>query len=162
MIFVSVGTHEQGFDRLIKEVDKFAKENNIKDIFIQKGFTKYNPTHCAYKELISPDEMNHYMNTANLVITHGGPSTYMEALSKNKPVIVVPRLSKYDEHVNDHQLDFARKITNNSNYEFPIITEIKDLATQIKKSLDSKSKTHIKSNTHNFNTQFKQILESLL
>ncbi len=74
MIFVSVGTHEQGFDRLIKEVDNFAKENNIKDIFIQKGFTKYNPTHCAYKELISPDEMNHYMNTANLVITHGGPS----------------------------------------------------------------------------------------
>ena len=44
MIFVTVGTHEQGFDRLIKEIDRLKEQNVIEeDVIIQKGYTEYEP-----------------------------------------------------------------------------------------------------------------------
>lgn len=161
MIFVTVGTHEQGFDRLIKEVDNIAKKNN-EHIIVQKGYTQYKPKHCSSYDLISNDEMNTYMQDADLIITHGGPSTYMAALSAGQQVIVVPRLSQFNEHVNDHQLEFAQKINEVSDYNLTIVTDIHELETAIQQKLNNPYKTEIVSNTHKFNTMFQNILERYL
>ena len=112
MIFVTVGTHEQPFNRLIKEVDRLKKEGIITDeVFIQTGFSTYEPQYCDWKNIISYSEMEDYMNRADIIITHGGPATFMGAIAKGKKPIVVPRLEKFDEHVNDHQIEFAKQVS---------------------------------------------------
>ena len=59
MIFVTVGTHEQQFDRLLKEVDRLKKENLIQDeVFIQTGYSNYVPKYCKWEKIISFEKMN--------------------------------------------------------------------------------------------------------
>ena len=131
MIFVTVGTHEQQFNRLIKEVDRLKGEGLIQDdIFIQTGFSDYEPVHCKWKKLISYDEMNRYMDEANIIITHGGPATFMGVISKGKRPIVVPRQEKFGEHVNDHQMEFCNK----GKWKYPIIVinDIEKLVTNLR------------------------------
>ena len=126
MIFVTVGTHEQQFNRLIKEVDRLKGEGLIQDdVFIQTGFSDYEPVHCQWKALISYDEMNRYMDEADIVITHGGPATFMGVISKGKRPIVVPRQEKFGEHVNDHQVEFVKKISR--EYGLIIVEDVKKL-----------------------------------
>lgn len=109
MIFVTVGTHEQPFDRLIKYIDSLAEENITDDRFvIQTGFSGYIPKFCEYSEFFSYSDMAGLFDSARIVITHGGPSSFMSALKRNKIPIVVPRRKKFGEHINDHQLDFVR------------------------------------------------------
>ena len=111
MIFVTVGTHEQQFNRLIKAVDDLVADGTIKDeVVIQKGFSDYEPKHCEAHKLISYKDMQKYYDEARVVITHGGPASFMAALERNKTPIVMPRLKKYDEHVNDHQDHFCREV----------------------------------------------------
>ena len=105
MIFVTVGTHEQQFNRLIEEVDKLKEDGTItEDVFIQTGFSTYEPKHCQWSKLISYKEMNRKIKEAGIIITHGGPASFIAPLQIGKIPIVVPRQEKYGEHVNDHQL----------------------------------------------------------
>lgn len=111
MIFVTVGTHEQPFNRLIKCIDKMVEDGKIKEkVIIQKGYTDYEPANCEYYKLIGYDQMQKYVKEARIVVTHGGPASFIAPLSIGKIPIVVPRQSKYNEHVNDHQLEFAREV----------------------------------------------------
>jgi UDP-N-acetylglucosamine transferase subunit ALG13 len=45
---------------------------------------------------------------ATSVISHGGVGTIMTALGAGKRPVVIPRLAKFGEHVDDHQLQLAR------------------------------------------------------
>ncbi len=111
MIFVSVGTHEQQFNRLVKEVDDLKGETAIvEDVFIQRGYSTYVPRFCAYKDMITYQEMIENINEADIVITHGGPGSIMLAFQYSKIPIIVPRKSSYGEHVNNHQIDFTRRL----------------------------------------------------
>ncbi|HFR3671705.1 TPA: glycosyltransferase, partial [Streptococcus suis] len=124
MIFVTVGTHEQQFNRLIKEIDLLKKNGSINDeIFIQTGFSTYEPKYCTWKNLLSYSEMEDYMLKADIVVTHGGPASFMDAMSKGKTTIVVPRQKKYGEHVNDHQLEFCKKIVE-KGYELTMVKDV--------------------------------------
>ncbi|HEM5253829.1 TPA: multidrug MFS transporter, partial [Streptococcus suis] len=116
MIFVTVGTHEQPFDRLLKEVDYLVEKGVItEEVFIQTGYSTYIPKNCKWSKLLSFDKMNELMEKADIIITHGGPATFMSAIAKGKKPIVVPRLEKYGEHVNDHQLDFSKQVRDRYN-----------------------------------------------
>lgn len=111
MIFVTVGTHEQPFNRLIKEVDTLKKNGVIEeDVVMQIGFSTYEPEYCKWSRFLTNSKMEQYMEKSRIVITHGGPATFMSVVSKGKVPIVVPRLKKYNEHVNDHQLEFVRAV----------------------------------------------------
>ncbi len=111
MIFVTVGTHEQPFDRLIKCIDQMVDDGKInEEVIIQKGYTDYEPQNCESHKLIGYDDMKKYIADARIVVTHGGPASFVSPLSIGKIPVVVPRQYKYKEHVNDHQLDFAREV----------------------------------------------------
>ena len=111
MIFVTVGTHEQPFNRLIKAVDDLVADGTItEEVIIQRGYSTYEPKHCKYYDLLPWDEMQKYNKEARIVITHGGPASFIDVLALGKTPIVVPRQAKYNEHVNDHQLEFARQL----------------------------------------------------
>lgn len=72
MIFVTVGTHEQQFNRLIEYMDKWAIEND-EEVIIQTGYSTYEPKNCKWQKLFSFQEMCKYVDDARIVITHGGP-----------------------------------------------------------------------------------------
>ena len=111
MIFVTVGTHEQQFNRLIKKIDELKEQGTIREpVFIQSGYSTYEPKHCQWKKLLPYKEMEEKIRTAHIVITHGGPSSFISVLQAGKIPVVVPRKEEFGEHVNDHQVDFARKV----------------------------------------------------
>lgn len=126
MIFVTVGTHEQQFNRLIESVDNLKKDNVIKEnVFIQTGFSNYIPKYCEWNKLLPYCEMIKRVEEARIIITHGGPSSMIMPLQIGKVPIVVPRQRKYGEHVNDHQIEFARTIAERMG----MIIVVEDLAT---------------------------------
>lgn len=114
MIFVTVGTHEQPFNRLVQKVDELKRDGVIQDdVFMQIGFCTYEPQYCKWERLISYQEMERNVAEARIVITHGGPASFIMPLRVGKVPIVVPRQHQYNEHVNDHQVDFARRAVDN-------------------------------------------------
>lgn len=111
MIFVTVGTHEQPFNRLIQKVDELKMNGVIQDdIVIQTGFSTYEPKYCKWSQLIPYQQMIKYVRDARIVITHGGPASFIMPLQIEKTPIVVPRQHRFQEHVNDHQVEFTRKV----------------------------------------------------
>lgn len=111
MIFVTVGTHEQPFNRLVKKVDELKRDGAIQeDVFIQTGFSTYEPKYCQWNKLLPYEDMVKYVQQARIVITHGGPASFLMPLQIGKIPIVVPRQKQFGEHVNDHQLEFARNV----------------------------------------------------
>ena len=110
MIFVTVGTHEQPFDRLVRCIDRLAEEKIINDEFvIQTGACRYIPQFCEYRQFFTYSDMIRFIENARIVITHGGSSTFMPALEMGKIPVVVPRQKRFGEHINDHQLDFVKR-----------------------------------------------------
>ncbi len=158
MIFVTVGTHEQQFDRLIKEVDYLKKENLIQDeVFIQIGYSSYIPKYCEWEKIISYEKMNQLIKESDIIITHGGPATFMGVIAKGKVPIVIPRQKKFGEHVNDHQLQFV-KLTKEI-YNFIVIDDISDLYLSIR---DFKDKYFgICLNNERFNLHFNAEINKL-
>lgn len=111
MIFVTVGTHEQGMDRLFKELDRLIESGRITDeVFAQIGYTEYKPKNFKYKELICYDEMDEMVKKASIIITHGGPGSIFHAIQNGKVPIVVPRNPEFNEHVDNHQILFTKRL----------------------------------------------------
>lgn len=130
MIFVTVGTHEQSFNRLIKEIDVLKKSIISEKVIIQTGFSTYKPVNCEYHKFISYVDMQKYVREARIVITHGGPASFIMPLSIGRIPIVVPRQKKFHEHVNDHQVLFIKHVSNSVGNIIPVYN-IKDLKKDI-------------------------------
>ncbi|MGI1803915.1 PssE/Cps14G family polysaccharide biosynthesis glycosyltransferase [Limosilactobacillus reuteri] len=161
MIFVTVGTHEQQFNRLLKKVDQLVGSGVIQEkVIMQTGFSTYQPKHCKFSKMVSFDEMNSYISKAHIVITHGGPSSFVEVLQHGKVPIVVPRLKKYEEHINNHQEDFVKLIQKKNNNIIPVYN-INDLEDAIRNYDDMNLESKIKSNNENFNRSFSKIVDKL-
>ncbi|MBR3250062.1 MAG: hypothetical protein IKF83_05180 [Clostridia bacterium] len=106
MILVLLGTQNNSFHRLLEEIDNNIKNGNIQDeVIVQAGFTKYNSKNMQIFDMLPKNEFDELIKKADLVITHGGVGSIMSAIKMGKKVIAVPRLKKYEEHVNDHQLE---------------------------------------------------------
>lgn len=105
MIFITLGSQKFQFNRLLKKVDELIGEGVVKDdVFAQIGASDYKPKNYAYKEFLSREEFVEKTNLCDLIITHGGTGAIIGAIKKGKKVIAIPRLEKYGEHVDDHQL----------------------------------------------------------
>ena len=131
MIFVTVGTHEQPFNRLVEEVDRLKGAGEIDDeVIIQRGYSTYEPKYCKFYDLIPWEEMQKYNREARIVITHGGPASFLDVLALGKVPIVVPRQAQFNEHVNDHQLEFCREVAKRLN-NIIVVEDILDLKEKI-------------------------------
>lgn len=118
MIFVTLGSQKFQFNRLLKEVDRLVEEGKIsEEVFAQTGYSDYKPRNYRYKKFLDRDEFSEIMSKCDKVITHGGTGAIIGAVKQGKKVIVVPRLARYGEHVDDHQL----QITEQFNKENLII-----------------------------------------
>ena len=164
MIFVTVGTHEQPFNRLVECVDKLVETGKInEEVFIQTGYSTYEPKYCKWSKLLPYQEMVQKVQDARIVITHGGPSSFIMPLQIGKIPIVVPRQKRYGEHVNDHQVEFCKKVSeiNNNIILINDINMIEDSIINYDKNI-----THMLSkangNNSHFCLQFEEIVENIL
>lgn len=164
MIFVTVGTHEQPFNRLVECIDNLKADGKITDdVIIQTGFSTYEPKHCEWSKLFPYQQMIENVKNARIVITHGGPSSFIMPLQIGKIPIVVPRKKQYDEHVNDHQLEFAKAVAERQG-NIIVIDDIGELGKCITdyESVVSSMSNECKSNNENFNKKLEQIVSELL
>ena len=108
MILVTLGTQDKPFNRLLENIDKEIEKGNIKDkVVVQAGHTKYQSNNMEIYDLLDRDEFQKLISKCDLLITHGGVGSILSGLKNNKKVIVAPRLSKYGEHMNDHQIQIV-------------------------------------------------------
>ncbi|SEO24317.1 UDP-N-acetylglucosamine transferase subunit ALG13 [Amphibacillus marinus] len=113
MIFVVLGTHELPFNRLLIEVEKLIANGLIKEqVIVQTGHTKYASPLMDIYNFVSYDQMDKWFEQASYIISHAGTGSVLTGLKKGKTVIAVPRLSKFKEHNDDHQLQIVDALSN--------------------------------------------------
>lgn len=156
MIFVTLGTQDKSFKRLLDIIEQNIRNGIIKEkVVVQSGYTKYSSTNMQIFDYVSPDTFEKYIDKCSILITHGGVGSIMNGLKKNKLVIACPRLKKYNEHTNDHQMDIVKKFEN----EKYILALYEDI--ELKDLLKSKNNLQkYKSNKDNFIKIIKEYIDN--
>lgn len=137
-VFVSIGTHAQPFNRLLEAVDRWAAGKKSVTVFAQIGYSTYTPQHMEFKKFLSDQEYEKQMGLADVVISHAGAGTILHALTKQKPLIVVPRLKQFNEHTDDHQIDLAQALEKRGHCVF--VKETQELEGAIEQIKNKKNK----------------------
>jgi UDP-N-acetylglucosamine transferase subunit ALG13 len=111
MIFVILGTQDKPFFRLLNELEKLIKANNIKDdIIVQTGDTNYESNLFKSFKYIDNAGFIEYMDKADIIITHAGSGALFNAIKKGKKIIAIARLKRYGEMVDDNQTELVKKL----------------------------------------------------
>lgn len=163
MIFVTVGTHEQSFDRLVKYIDGLKRQNIIQeDIVIQTGFSTYKPKYCTWSKFFSFSEMEKNVANARIVITHGGPASFIMPLQIGKIPIVVPRQKNFNEHINNHQVMFCKAVAKRMG-TIIIVENIEKLKENIinYENIIATMPIGLRSNNKKFNEKFEKIVNEI-
>lgn len=109
MIFLTVGTLYP-FDRLVSAVDDAVANGLItEDVFAQIGKGARKPRHIESVESLDKLTFEKVISESSCMVSHAGMGSIQAALSINKPLLVMPRLIKYSENINDHQVATAEK-----------------------------------------------------
>lgn len=147
MIFISLGSQKFQFNRVLEEMDRLINEGYIKcNVFAQIGYSTYIPRYYEYSKFLDKSEYLAKIEDSSIVVTHGGTGSIINSVKKEKKVIGIPRLEKYGEHVDNHQLDI---ITQFAEAELIYaIKEIDELLTALKK-VKSINFRKYQSNTEN-------------
>jgi len=101
--------HPTGFERLVKEMDRIAGKIE-EEVIMQIGGTKYAPQNAKHFSFATEQEIKELCRHVRAVVTHGGVGTVLNALQERATVVVVPRLKKYGEVIDDHQLFFVQEL----------------------------------------------------
>lgn len=109
MILVTTGTNGAPFDRLLKEIEGIEVDE---EIIVQHGPSSLRPSNARCVDYVPFDELVRLIREARIVISHGGVGSILVAMINGRQPLVVPRLARYAEVVDDHQLDLARRLAN--------------------------------------------------
>ena len=146
MIFVTLGTQDKSFKRLLKAIDKEIEKKNIKEkVVVQAGYTKYKSSSMEIFDYCNSEEMDKLMKEAKLIITHGGVGSILGALKYDKPIIAAARLSKYKEHNNDHQKQIINEFVKEGYLiELDDFSKLDEKLKEAKKFIPKKYKSNNK------------------
>ena len=148
MILVLLGTQKNEFNRLLQAIEKNIKEGNIKEkVIVQAGCTKFSTDLMEVFDLIPKEDIEELKKKARIIITHGGVGSILSCVKLGKKVIAVPRLAKYNEHVNDHQRQLVEKF-NNEGYIIGV-ENLEKLSEALNKIENFTPRKYV-SNTNNF------------
>lgn len=149
MIFVTLGTQDRKFTRLLQAIQEQIDKKNITDkVIVQAGVTSdFKSKDMEVFDLIPMDKFDEYIKNCDILITHGGVGSIITGLKNKKRVIAAARLKEYGEHQNNHQL----QIIENFAKEGYIISldNFNNLGSIIKDIKKFKPKEY-KSNTDKF------------
>ena len=147
MILVLLGTQNNDFTRLLKEVQENIDNGMIQEeVIVQAGSTKFESKDMKMFSLIPTDELLKLQEQARIIITHGGVGSIISSIKMGKKVIAIPRLAKYGEHVNDHQIQIVESFASNGLIKG--VFNIEELGKTLEK-IEEFSPTVFKSNTEN-------------
>lgn len=107
MILVTVGTHDQGFDRLVRSMDQLASQFDER-VIIQRGSSTYQPRFAEHFRFTTGQKMASLTHVARVVVSHAAAGAIILSLNYDKPLVLVPRLRKLGEVLDDHQLELAK------------------------------------------------------
>lgn len=158
MIFVTLGTQDKKFPRLLETVENL---NTDEEIIMQTGSTDFstNKENIKIYKYLTPEEFSNYMEESSQVITHAGVGTLVQGLKLHKKMIVAARLKKYKEHVNDHQLQIL-KTFEEEGYIVPLYN-FDDLEKLLKKEFTPKDfKSNNKDFVKLFDNEIKKLTEN--
>jgi len=106
MIFVVLGTWEMPFTRPLIEIDNAARQGLLlQPIIVQSGRTSFDSPYMKLIPFFGKVELEKMYEQAALIICQAGVGSIMLGLRKQKKVIAIARRSKFDEHIDDHQLE---------------------------------------------------------
>ena len=158
MILVLLGTQNNSFHRLLEEIQKNIDDKNIKEkVVVQAGYTKFESKDMTIYNQLPKEQLQEFIKEADLIITHGGVGSIISSITNGKKVIAVPRLQKYKEHVNDHQLDIINSF-NESGYIIGI-HGVEELKEALKKVPDFEPKKYVQ-NTGNIIQIIKDFIDN--
>lgn len=162
MIFVTVGTHEQQFNRLVEYMDKWSMDHD-EEVVIQTGFSTYEPKKASWSKLYPYKTMIEMVEKTRIMVTHGGPSSFIMPLKIGKIPIVVPRNHEFDEHVNNHQIDFCRKVAERQG-NIIVVERIDELGETLENydGIVDGMKNGLVSNNEQFCKEFGKIVDGLV
>lgn len=143
-IFLTVGTHNQQFDRLIKEMDKIAGEKKLM-VFGQIGNSAYAPKNFAFERFIPEPKYTENFEKADIIVSHGGAGAIIHAMEAKKKLVIVPRLKAFLEHTNNHQLDLTKALE--AHKKAIAVQEISGLEKALEKSKSLKPDFHSTKNS---------------
>lgn len=159
MILVTLGTQDKPFIRLLKAIDEEINNGNIKEkVIVQAGYSinKYQTNNMEMFDLIDREEFSKLVDKCSLLITHGGVGSILTGLKANKKVIACPRLAKYKEHINDHQVQIINKFEE-AGYILSY-NENDKLSDILAKAKTFKPKKYV-SNTNNLVNMIKDFID---
>lgn len=147
MIFISLGSQKFQFNRVLEEMDRLIKEEYIQcKVFAQIGYSTYIPKYYEYSKFLDKNEYLAKIENSSIVVTHGGTGSIINSVKKEKMVIGIPRLEKYGEHVDNHQLDIIEQFAEAELIY--AIKEMDELLTALNK-VESINFRKYQSNTEN-------------
>ena len=159
MIFVTLGSQKFQFNRLLKKLDEVVKNGNVnEEIFAQIGYSDYKPQSYKYKEFIDREEFEEIMNKSDIVVAHGGTGAIITAVKQGKKVIAVPRLEKYGEHVDDHQIQLVREFEESGIIK--AVYDLENLEIELLKIYTEKFEKYV-SNTDNIIKSIEEFISSM-
>jgi len=119
MILVTLGTFPTEFLRPLNEINELCEKKIItEEVIVQSGHTNFESTHLNMRPFIAPDELTELTQNARFIITHAGTGSLIKAIKLNKKIIAIARLSKYNEMVDDHQVEILKEFVK-LNYILP-------------------------------------------
>jgi UDP-N-acetylglucosamine transferase subunit ALG13 len=125
MILVTVGTSESKFDRLLEAFD--VDDRPDEELVVQHGPSLVRPVGAACLEFLPYDELVDAIRRARVVVVHAGVGSIMTALANGKRPVVVPRLRRFGEAVDDHQVALGRRLQ-----EAGLVTLVEDTGEALK------------------------------
>lgn len=159
MIFITLGSQKFQFNRLLEKIDKLIEEEIITEkVFAQVGASDYVPSNYEACVFLDSEEFKKKISESDIVITHGGSGAIMGAVKSGKKVIAVPRLAKYYEHVDDHQLQLIKEFE-----ELGIIVACYDLEElgELYQSIDKVMLKEYHSNTERMIASVEEFLNTM-
>lgn len=158
MIFVTLGTQDKTFPRLLKNIEKCIKSGLIKDkVFVQAGSTKYKSNVMDVNAFVDMETFKKCVMDADLIITHGGVGTILEGLKNNKKIIGCARLEQYGEHVNNHQVQLLERFSEDG---YIIYAEDLDKFDEYYKKVKNFKPKKYKFNQDNFNKKLNDYIKN--
>ena len=107
MILVTVGTLHFPFERLLRAVDELPGDE---ELVVQSRAPGTRPARARYVEDLPYEELVAEIRRARVVVCHAGVGSILTSRANGKRPIVVPRLQRFGEAVDDHQLAFGRRL----------------------------------------------------
>lgn len=112
MIFISAGNNELSFLRLFYNFERIFEKLNKKnvDVICQVGHTEYKNKKFKIVKFVEKKKFNELIQKSAVFISHAGAGSVIDSIQNKKIPILLPREKKFNEHVDDHQVELYKKL----------------------------------------------------